>query len=200
VNRRAFLRLLTFGTAACCAGCGLSDGGGLERIPPEDVPYGLLDATPSAESSERTASAAPGRPRVFFLDDERLTGVAMSPTGRDPAAVLDQAVRALAAGPDEAAQARGLTTAIPPSLTLSVVSLDGTVATVDLGGEANGPAGQQNTLAIGQVVLTATSVTGVDAVAFTRNGVAIQAPVGDGALADRPLVPADFAALRRPLR
>nr|WP_231134125.1 GerMN domain-containing protein [Motilibacter deserti] len=126
-----------------------------------------------------------------------MVGVALSPASRNPRAVLDQAVRALDDGPDEASQARGLTTALPPPLTLTVLDVTDGVVTIDLGGEANGLSNQQNTLAVGQVVLTATSVAGVDAVVLARKGEPIQAPVGDGALTWRPLVASDFTILRR---
>ncbi|NHC45020.1 GerMN domain-containing protein [Motilibacter aurantiacus] len=199
MNRRTVLKLLAAGLVPPgLSGCTLSSGGGLERIPAEEVPYGLLEATPSTSDGERAASAAPGRPRVFFLNDETLVGVPLVPADRDTRAVLEQVIGSLQTGPDEAAQARGLTTALPPSLTLTVLDVIEGVATIDIGGESNGVSTQQNTFAVGQVVLTATSVSGVSGVMLARNGDPIQAPVEDGALTWRPLVASDFAALRRP--
>ena len=50
-------------------------------------------------------------------------------------------------------------------------------------------------LAVGQLVLTLSSIEGIDDVALTAAGSPIQAPLPGGALTDRPLRADDYAAL-----
>jgi spore germination protein GerM len=179
------------------AGCGVPTVETPVVVDPAEVPYGLLRPLP-IEPTQGAAEEQPSasRPAVFYVTmDDRLVGVPLdSQPGQD---ALTAAIAALTAGPGSEDQSRGLATAIPPGLSLSVTR-DGGLVTVDLGGEQTGPAGDEGPLAVGQIVLTATSVPGVDQVLLTRRGQPIEAQLPDGALTTAPLTAADFRVLVSP--
>jgi len=58
--------------------------------------------------------------------------------------------------------------------------------------------GQEQILALAQVVLTATSVAGVADVRFTLEDQPVDIPRGDGTLSSGPLTTRDYASLRGP--
>jgi len=192
-------------------------------VPTGQVPYGLLDpdhavpTTGPARTTSPSATRAPDRPSVFFVKHDRLvpaplpapaTGASSgaapgtasggAATG-DTRAVLSQLVLALSTGPSADQRAQGLDTALPSALHLAVrsVGADG-LATIDLQGGDSGTVGDQGPLAVGQVVLTATSVPGVDRVLLTRQGAPVAAQLAGGELTDMPLVPAEYASLLAP--
>ena len=74
---------------------------------------------------------------------------------------------------------------------------DGTV-TIDLGGDAEAPAGQESRRAVAQIVLTATSLPEVEEVLLTRDGEPVDAPLPSGELTSQPLSAADYEPLLTP--
>jgi len=81
---------------------------------------------------------------------------------------------------------------------LTVADLSGATATIDLGGAAEAPSGQESRRAVAQIVLTATSLPGVDAVLLTRAGQRVDAPLPSGQLTSRPLTDDDYQPLLTP--
>jgi hypothetical protein len=179
--------------ALAAAGCGVPVGDAPTTIAPSDVPYGLASPT---EASPSTASPVPraDEPLVFLVGP----GDLLVPRGRGtgtgtPADRLDALLAALAAGPTEGERAEGLSTALPPGVELGVTGDDDGTVTVDLGGPVDAPSGRESRSAVAQVVLTATSLPGVDAVLLTRDGVPVEAPLPSGELTSAPLTEADYA-------
>jgi spore germination protein GerM len=73
------------------------------------------------------------------------------------------------------------------------------VADVEIRTTVEDPAADRVPLAVGQIVLTATSFPGVDAVRLLRDGRAVPVPVVGGALTAEPVRASDYSALlRRP--
>lgn len=174
-------------------GCGVPRDQAPTQVDRAEVPFGLLSepSPPAAEDPEDPAGA--GRPQAFFITDaDRLLGV---PLEAGPGALLPTAIAELSAGPDRSERSRGLGTAIPPGLTLSVTRLDRGTVTIDLQGEP-GPMGEQTPLAVAQIVLTATSVPGVERVVLTRQGEPLEAQLPDGGLTAAPLTARDYRTLR----
>jgi spore germination protein GerM len=79
-----------------------------------------------------------------------------------------------------------------------VTSLARGRVTIDLQGEGSATVGDEGPLAVGQIVLTATSVPGVDSVVLTREGKPVEAQQAGGQLTDRPLTAAEYAPLLAP--
>jgi hypothetical protein len=71
-------------------------------------------------------------------------------------------------------------------------------ATVDIGGVVDAPSGWATRRTVGQLVLTATSVPGIDAVRLTLTGDPVEAPLPDGELTSDPLTADDYAVFLTP--
>ncbi len=136
----------------------------------------ILVATAAGGSSSRSATV-----KVAFLQGEQIVTVPRN------GSTLRQAITALLAGPSAAEQRREIASAVPPGTPLRAVSVTAGVATIDLGEKF---AGGTNTASLSarvtQLVLTATSVSGVKAVRLLVKGAT---PLGlfPGYVTSRPL-------------
>lgn len=88
-----------------------------------------------------------------------------------------------------------LRTAIPPGTRTIEVTEDGSTLRIDLSQEFASVGGEEEIFAVAQIVLTATSIEGVDLVAFQLDGVPTDVPVANGALSADPVGADDYAAL-----
>ncbi|SDY67573.1 Sporulation and spore germination [Modestobacter sp. DSM 44400] len=195
-RRRLVGTVLTL--AALTAGCSVPTGGAPEPIAAADVPYGLASPTSSA-SATPTSPTRLDQPRVYLIGDDG----ALVPRGRDLAGGtlgerLDELLADLASGPTATELTDQLSTALHPDTTLSADELTGTTVTIDLGGSADAPTGEESKRAVGQIVLTATSLPGIEAVLLTRSGQRVDAPLPSGQLTSQPLASADYASLLTP--
>jgi spore germination protein GerM len=159
---------------------------------PDVVPGGAigpaLGPTPTAAA---TAPAGEGL-TVFFVRTGQLV-----PAGRTAArADVHAALQSLLNGPGEQELAAGLRTAITGPADVRLVRIEGATAHVDLAAPFVAIGGQEQILALAQVVLTATSVTGITDVRFTLEGQPVDVPRGDGTLSSGPLTTLDYASLR----
>jgi hypothetical protein len=104
---------------------------------------------------------------VSFLQGEQTVQVAR------PGATVDDAVRALVAGPTAAERTQEIMTTVPAATVVRAVSVNGTVATVDLSERfASGKKADVLSARIAQLVLTATAVPGIESVqVLIRGGV-----------------------------
>lgn len=89
----------------------------------------------------------------------------------------------------------GLRTSIAPSTRLLGVEVVGNSVIVDLGREFTAVGGEQEILAVAQIVLTATGVDGLESVSFEIESVPTAVPVADGALADVAVTAHEYADL-----
>jgi hypothetical protein len=188
-------RLLALAAAAVHAGSGVPTGGAPDRIDASAVPYGL--AAPSPGSSAATSSPArDDRPRVYLVGPDDV----LVPSGRQASGAtthdrLDDLLAQLADGPTAGERDAELTTALPPRIALSVTSVDDGTATIDFSATSASPAGEQTRRAVGQIVLTATSLPGVTAVLLTHDREPLEAPLPSGELTAAPLTAADYEPL-----
>ena len=188
---RATALLLLTATAAC----GVPTGGDPDPIAASDVPYGLAEPVPST-SAAPSAPAELDEPRVYLLaEDGALVPQGRSLTGGELRDRLDELLDDLAAGPTADELTDRLSTALRPETTLTVEELSGGTATIDLGGAADAPSGQESRRAVAQIVLTATSLPGVDSLLLTRAGQRVDAPLPSGELTARPLLAEDYLPL-----
>lgn len=176
--------------ALLTAGCGLSPTSDLQDIDPRSLPPRLLATAPPTSAPqtdpERSGSG------VYFLRD---TAVRLAPrtiNAESGVPALQELLTNLAAGPDAMDRRSGLSTALPPTTRLTVTALDGDLAIVDL---SFGQVPPDQTTAIAQIVLTATSLPEVNQVLLTIDGEPLQAPLASGAQTDRPLIRSDYIAL-----
>ncbi len=187
-------RWLAAGLLALVTGCGVPTGGTAETIPASDVPYGLASPAPSPPAPVAADPVVePGR--VFLVDAADV----LVPRPRDVGGAtahdqLGALLEELAAGPTKEERDRQLSTALPPEVELSVVELADGTAIVDITGSPAVPAGEASRRAVAQVVLTATSVPGVESVVLTLDGERVEAPLPSGELTAEPLTAADYAS------
>ena len=125
--------------------------------------------------------------KVFFAQGEQLVAV------QRPGATVQDALTALVEGPTAAETAESLRSYVPPGTRVRSVTMNGTVAVVDLGASYMQGNATDTTLArLDQVVKTVTSVPGVTAVQVLING---GTPIGlfPGVDATVPLTPEALA-------
>ncbi len=190
----AAVGLLSLLSALGVSGCGVPDSGQAIYVPSEAVPYSLLA---TAEPSMTPTSARPSQQPldVYYVTGNRtLKRVTISRAVAGPKVQAARLLRALVYGPDGSARAAGLSSSLGPANVLTLVGIDGGTALVSWGGRAD-PASAQLTRAVGQVVLTLTSLNGIDRVQFLRNGTPVDVPLPDGELGQGPLNPWDYSLL-----
>ena len=118
----------------------------------------LVAVAPGASSQTATV-------KVAFLQGEQVVYVTRS------GSTLRQAVAALLAGPSAAERRREVTSAVPAGTPLRAVSSTGGVATIDLGEKfAAGTNTASLSARVTQLVLTATSISGVRSVRLLVKG------------------------------
>jgi spore germination protein GerM len=131
---------------------------------------------------------------LYFIRDERIARVSRRLTSAEVATRL----AALAAGPNEEETHAGFGSAISTGLPLRIDAHQGTQVTIDVGQDLLQSRGQQQLLAIAQIVFTVTEVPGISSVIFQVDGRSVQVPVSDGTLAVRAVTRADYRMLLPP--
>lgn len=175
--------------------CGLPDGTAPLELDPSNVPYHLLSPT-AGGSVTQTESARTTTPHIYLLsgDDQLVPQAApLPPNGLVP--VLKGVLLRLSGGPSPTERASGLATALGPDARLRLLAVNDGTAVIDLDLGDQDPSASRLPLAIGQVVLSATSVDGVDRVQLVRGGSPIEIPLPDGALTLAPVTADDYRPL-----
>ncbi|WNV76839.1 GerMN domain-containing protein [Geodermatophilus sp. DSM 44513] len=175
--------------------CGVPTGGEPETIASTDIPYGLASTTPTSAPAPPPAARS-NEPRIYLVTAE---GV-LVPRGRTSGdgsleQRLTRLLAGLAAGPTSGERGDQLTSALPPEVRLSLTTIEGGTATIDISAPENAPSGRESRQAVGQVVLTATSLPGIEGVVLTRDGGPVEAPLLSGELTTAPLTAEDYDAL-----
>lgn len=197
-SRRALGVLAGAAVLLLAGSCGVPTDGGVHAIDPGEIPSGIVEPAPATEP-QPTPQAGEATPRVYFLGTgDMLVSTPRKLGNRQPPQLLAAVLQQLAEGPDPAEREDGLSTALPPELGLKLVELVDGRATIELSGEQVPASANLSTLAVGQIVLSATSVPTVSSVVLTRDGMRIEAPLGDGALSRLPLSESDYQILVAP--
>jgi hypothetical protein len=179
---------------AGAAACGVPTGDAPATVPASDVPYGLLSTTPSSAPATPPTPQS-DQPLVFLVGgDGRLVPRGRTLPGGPLKKELAELLADLAAGPTKEERGDQLSTALPPDVRLTLADEDDGTWTIDIRGSTDLD-GRSSRVAVGQLVLTATSLPGVGAVRLRRNGEAVEAPLPDGQLTSEPLTAADVAQL-----
>lgn len=176
--------------------CGVPTGGAPRTLAPSDVPYGL-DATAPSSAPAPSPAARSDDARVYLVSaEDLLVPRARAVVGGTTEERLGRLLDALAAGPSADELDQQLTTALPPDVDLRLTDVTGDTATIDLATEGDNPSGQDSRRAVGQIVLSATSLPDVGRVALTLDGQPLESPLPSGELTAEPLTAEDYAALR----
>jgi hypothetical protein len=180
--------------------CGLPRSSTPVQVPPAEVPYGLLNSA----TNSPTPTATPGVPLVdgtIFLADpqQQLAAVPVQVPEDQAAPMLQTLLNRLAVGPTERERALGLATDLGPGSTIVLRGISSGTANIELQSTGQDPSPSKLPVAVGQIVLTATSIDGVERVVFVREGTAVAVPgPSGGGLTSEPLIAADYSALLAP--
>ncbi len=185
MNRRLLaLPLAVLGTAA--PACGIPDDREPILMPGGVVAPVLAPSEPAPETPLTEVS-------VFLVQAEQLVEVVRRAGVGDLSGVLSR----LLAGPREGEFAGGVRTAISPETGLRSARVEADTAIVDLTAALVEVGGQEQILAVAQIVLTATSVPGVGQVRLLLEGQAVEVPRADGTLTSDALRAGDYEGLLR---
>lgn len=188
--------MVTAAALALTAACGVPADGTTRTVADDDVPYRLLLDVPVSPTPSHSQSGAVTIPQVFLLDqDGQLIPQPLEVANGSAQEVGDAALRALATGPTETQRAGGLSSALGPDVQLRLLDLAGGTARVGLDVPDTGVSADRLPLAVGQIVLTAVSVQGVDRVLLVQDGQPVGAPLPGGEQTFEALVAADYAPL-----
>ncbi len=198
--RRPLTRYLlaTVAAATVLSACGVPHGDQARAVDPKEVPYGLLQSNPPASTEPELKGSVRAEPARLYLlgSQDQLVGVPAG-VGRplSTTARLAALFALLERGPDDSQRSQGLSTALSPGVRIQLQDLADGTAQVQVDAGLKDPTADRLPLAIGQVVLTATSLGGVDAVQLVRDGAPVEVPLPGGALTSAPLTRADYASL-----
>ena len=183
-------RVATLLMAAVLAGCGVPQDEEPRALSKDGVPFGLLSTSTTQTTVVVNEPSVLGV--VYFVRDDRLIPVQRQV--RAPAS-SGRLLSALIEGPTEAESEAGFRTAISSQARVRDVTTSAGVVTIELTDEFVEVAGQDQILALAQIVFTATETDATGAVRFRLAGEPVEVPRGDGTLTSAPLTRADYAAL-----
>jgi len=172
---------ITVVAMALVTGCGIRPDAAPRDIPIEDR---SLPASPIS-----AAGASGGDARIYLLtptEPRQVRSVTRSTGTRD------DLLAALVAGPTDSELSLPLSSALPAELEVLSTRSVGSVLYVDLSSAIAELSGSGLTLAVAQIVFTATDIAGVDALQLTVDGQRFPWPRPDGATTTGLLRPYDF--------
>jgi hypothetical protein len=148
-----------------------------------------------AGDNGQTAITATNTSVIYLIGHDDTGRFVLKPIARDVTATIDNALAALFAGATPRELNADLRSAIPASTRLISATPNNDIVTIDVTDSLADLSGSTLVEAIGQIVLTATDVTGVRGVVITLNEVIHPWPTPDGELTTDPLTRGDFAVL-----
>lgn len=196
--RRSSGLLLLLCLIAALAGCGVPADGTTRAVASDDVPYGLLRPN-DVKSSPTPTGPEVTVPQTYLLDpEEQLVPQPFEVSAEGMDVVVGSVLKALSAGPTEDQRAVGLSSALGPNTSLKLVDVKDGLARIALASQTGTPAADRLPLAVGQIVLSVTSVAGVDRVLLLQGDQVLEAPLPDGEQTSDPLTTSDYAQLVAP--
>lgn len=180
--REAILLLV----AAIVCGCGIPLDAGPEKL---DV---VADQPPDTNGNQGSSLTTAS---IFLVANEVLVPVRRPLAGP---ATVQTVVSAVLVGATVVEGRDGLRTAVPSGTRLLATRQVGSVAHLDLSRDFVAVGGEEEILAVAQIVLTATGLEDVSAVSFEIEGLPTGVPVSTGALSTEPVSADDYADFLAP--
>lgn len=165
---------------AFVAGCG---------IPLQTTPDTIDVEVRSPAASPPAAGIGPGETAIYLVMDDALV-----PVRRDGVVDIEGLIGLLLAGPSAAEEQAGMRSAIPPNTALRSTEVTGNDIVVDLSRAFASFGGQEEILAVAQVVLTLTTA-GLEGVLLELESEATPIPLQNGLLVTEPVGFDDYSAL-----
>jgi spore germination protein GerM len=171
--------------------CGIPTSGSPSVIPGDRVPFDLLDPVSPTTTSPATPPAV-AVPETIYLVAPNQHLIAVSRYIAIPA-TLTQILTALLDGPTAAESTSGLESFLTGAAIGVKATTSGGIATVDFIGNPVQVVGPDQTLAIAQVVFTATQQPNVTGVLFQIDDAPVDVPIGSGAQVSSPVSRSSYA-------
>jgi len=196
MTRRAFVTagcavLLAAGTA-----CGMPRDDTPRPVPADQVPYGLLDPSPEPATAAEVVGPAVISPSVYLVDaEDELVAVPLPVEAAEADVVARAVLEALAGGPTAEQRAQGLSSSVGPGVRLDLIEIDGGMARVDVYADVREPAAERLPIIAAEIVLSLTSVEGIDAVLLEQEGKPVPARLPGGSLRNGPVTASDYASM-----
>jgi hypothetical protein len=177
------------GLVLLVAACGVPTHDSAHKVDAKDVPFELLDER--AGPPARGAFGDAEKP-IYFARDRRLVATTRK---LPPDASLSRILDALGRGPNRNEVDAGLRSTLPDESRFPDVEIARGTATVDLGRRFTALSGEDQVIALAQLVYTITGQPGVGLVRFTLDGRPTEVPRANGELTSGPVSRDDFAAV-----
>ncbi len=189
-------RVLVATVLLAVTGCGTPPPGQVRHVDPSEVPYALLSPAPTDEPDQAELSTTLATTTAVYLvaEENRLEALPEPVQPGTAAAVAEQALALLAAGPTEVERESGFASALGRGADLTLGDVQRGTATVEVDLAGN-PAADQLPLVVGQVVLTLTSIEGIDRVLLVQDGDPVEMALPGGARTNEPVSADDYQAL-----
>jgi len=189
--RRALLALAL--VASLLAACGIPTSDQASVVAKKDIPLRLLSPkVPPSSTSSTLPSSGTVQP-IYFIDDAKqlveVPRTVAAPTD------LELVLNALLRGPSATQTALGLSTALPPNLRIRSTTAVNDVIIIRLNKAFTSISGDDQILAVGQLVLTATRQPGVTKISFVVAGAVVPVPIDSGASTTAPVTAGDYSTL-----
>jgi spore germination protein GerM len=168
------------------AACGIPTNGPPSAIAKDNVPFPLLNPVASTTTTNPATPPAVAVSETIYLVAPSQHVIAVSRDVQIPA-TLTQVMEALLEGPTTAESSLGLQSFLTGTKTKVSVSVTAGIATVDFSTNPVQVVGPDQTLAIAQVVFTATQQPAVTGVLFQIAGQPIGVPTASGAQVPGPV-------------
>jgi Sporulation and spore germination len=187
------------GSLALLGACGLPTSSTPVEVPPAEVPYGLLQSATTSPSPTVSPGVVLSAASIYLADtQQQLVAVPVQIPSAPAATMLQSLLDRLAVGPSERERARGLVTDLGPGSTIVLRNISGGTADLELQTTNQDPSPSKLPIAVGQIVLTAASIVGIDRVVFIRDGTVLPVPGPDGSRTLDPLTSANYTSLLAP--
>jgi len=170
------------------AACGIGAQQSPQSIARHSVPFGLM----APASTTTTVLVPTSNVAIYLKGRQRL--VAVDRAVSDPVTVRS-ALSALAQGATNSESAQGLESPVSLATPLSLKSIKGTTAVVDLPSSFANLGGQDQIIAVAQIVYTLSLFPRIRQVSIRVGGSPAQVPTGTGRLSPGPLTRKDYASL-----
>ena len=181
--------LAALATLVAVAACGIPVDDAARPLSAEDVPSPRPG--PTAAPAPPTGGATDAAVEVFLVRELRLAPVRRQVP---PPPSVEDAIAALLTEPTAAERSDGLRTALTRDVRLAGMVAAG-VPLVDVTETFAQTEGEEQILALAQIVFTLTGLPEVNGVFFALEGRPVDVPTGDGTLERGPLRRDDFAAV-----
>jgi spore germination protein GerM len=179
--------------ATSLVACGVATGDDVELADPSAVPFGLLepDRVPGAL---RPTGGTVVDIHLFDPDSSVLVPV----TRQVSTGEIDAVVAELESGPTDMESLLGLRSALTDIAAVDDLAVEGSTASVDLNDSFTTLGGNDQIIAIAQLVFTVTEAPTIDQLVITVEGANVEIPRADGTLTSDALTRADYSSFTPP--